>query len=223
MTMDSTDDLDKGTSMTAPVPQPSLPEEKPELKANPKVELPPISAVNSVNPPLPELKVELPAIEKISAIPDSKPEPKLEIPPEPVKIPSSELLALVVDDNEYNREIFNIALNSVGYEVVESESGEGGLESLAKRHFHLLILDLHMPGMDGRAVLRKLSEMDFSNRPKMYIIVITANAHMATDDIIDQVDYVMYKPINVGEFSEFVGRLKKMSLSDQRGQSTLTS
>jgi CheY-like chemotaxis protein len=121
------------------------------------------------------------------------------------------LAALIVDDNFFNRQIFNIALDSVGYQVTESDSGEKGLELIEKSRYHLLILDLQMPTMDGRTVLRKLRD---GNHAKMHIIVITANAHMATDDINDLADYVMFKPINVTEFSEFARRLKDLPLQD---------
>ncbi len=125
--------------------------------------------------------------------------------------PAVKHTALIIDDNFFNRQIFNIALNSVGYDVVESDSGERGLELINSQQFHLLILDLQMPQMDGRTVLRKLRE---TQHAAMHIIVITANAHMATDDINDLADYVMYKPINVTEFSEFARRLKDLPLRE---------
>jgi CheY-like chemotaxis protein len=113
--------------------------------------------------------------------------------------------ALIVDDNFFNRNIFHIALESVGYQVTESEDGLHGLEALSARNFHLLILDLQMPQLDGRAVLRKVREQP--QHSQMHIVVVTANAHMATDDIDSLADYIMYKPINVVEFSEFAQRL----------------
>jgi CheY-like chemotaxis protein len=113
--------------------------------------------------------------------------------------------ALIVDDNFFNRNIFHIALESVGYQVTESEDGLHGLEALAVKNFHLMILDLQMPHLDGRAVLRKVREQP--QHAHMHIVVVTANAHMATDDIHLLADYVMYKPINVVEFSEFAQRL----------------
>ncbi len=121
--------------------------------------------------------------------------------------------ALVVDDNFYNRQIFHIALESVGYTVSESEDGAKSTSILGGKTFDLLILDLQMPAMDGRSVLRIVRSNPLHK--DMRIIVVTANAHMATEDIDDMADYVMHKPIDVVEFSEFVRRLKRIPLAGE--------
>jgi CheY-like chemotaxis protein len=71
----------------------------------------------------------------------------------------------------------------------------------------VLVLDLHMPLIDGIGVLKELRNMPMHS--KMRVLVVTANAHMATGEVNDLSDYIMYKPINVMEFSEFAKRLKK--------------
>lgn len=119
--------------------------------------------------------------------------------------------ALIVDDNFYNRHIFHIALESVGYTVTEMEDGLQGTALLQEQTFHLLVLDLQMPAMDGRTVLKQVCRQPL--HVNMHIIVVTANAHMATDDIDLMADYVMFKPIDVVEFSEFARRLKRITVS----------
>jgi CheY-like chemotaxis protein len=114
--------------------------------------------------------------------------------------------ALVVDDNFYNRDIFKIALINAGFQVTETASGTEGLTILQKEVFDLLVLDLQMPDMDGREVLRSINEGQ-PGRKRMRTIVVTANAHMATDEVEDAADYIMYKPIDVMEFTRFVKRL----------------
>jgi CheY-like chemotaxis protein len=115
--------------------------------------------------------------------------------------------ALVMDDNFHNRYIFRIALENVGFNITEAENGAEGLRILAERTFHVLVLDLHMPLIDGIGVLKELRNMPMHS--KMRVLVVTANAHMATGEVNDLSDYIMYKPINVMEFSEFAKRLKK--------------
>ncbi len=118
--------------------------------------------------------------------------------------------ALIIDDNWFNRDIFRIALESAGYSVTELDNGSAGIALLEQQTFNLLILDLQMPLVDGRTVLVKVKEHPLHK--KMRVVVVTANAHMATSDVDEMADYVMYKPINVMEFSEFVRRLKNMSV-----------
>ncbi len=118
--------------------------------------------------------------------------------------------ALIIDDNWFNRDIFRIALESAGYAVTELDNGSEGIALLEQQTFNLLILDLQMPLVDGRTVLVKVKEHPLHK--KMRVVVVTANAHMATSDVDEMADYVMYKPINVMEFSEFVRRLKNISV-----------
>ena len=119
--------------------------------------------------------------------------------------------ALVVDDNFFNRHIFHIALESVGYTVSESEDGVHSVAVLNEKTFDLLVLDLQMPTLDGRAVLKLVRANPLHKN--MRVIVVTANAHMATEDIDEMADYIMHKPIDVVEFSEFVRRLKRVPVS----------
>jgi CheY-like chemotaxis protein len=114
--------------------------------------------------------------------------------------------ALVVDDNWYNRDIFRIALETAEYSVTEAEDGVQGISILEKQSFHLMVLDLQMPGLDGRAVLSKVRTMP--RHKGMRIVIVTANAHMATDEVDALADFVMYKPIDVMEFSRFLHRVR---------------
>jgi CheY-like chemotaxis protein len=114
--------------------------------------------------------------------------------------------ALVIDDNWYNRDIFRIALENAGYRVTAAESGQNGLDLLAQQLFDLLVLDLQMPGIDGREVLNIVRSQP--KHCKMRVIVVTANPHMATDKVDNLADHVMHKPIDVVSFSQFTKRLK---------------
>ncbi len=129
----------------------------------------------------------------------------------PTSQPTPPYTALIIDDNWFNRDIFRIALESAGYVVTETDNGSEGMRILGEQTFHLLILDLQMPNIDGRTVLRSVREQPLHK--KMNVVVVTANAHMATSDVDALADHVMYKPINVVEFSEFVRRLKSMTVT----------
>jgi len=114
-------------------------------------------------------------------------------------------LALVVDDNPYNRDLSALSLRYIGFEVVEAETGVQALEMLKKKKISLMVLDLAMPEMDGVTVLRKIRGLEAYIG--MHIVVMTANPHMITEDVSDQADLVIQKPIDVMEFSRFLRRL----------------
>ncbi len=116
--------------------------------------------------------------------------------------------ALIVDDEFYNRDVFRIALESVGYSVEEAENGRSGLQILEKTTFTLLVLDLHMPVMNGRELLQAIRKMPIHKF--MQVAVVTANSPMATDEINEIADFIMYKPIDVQAFAKFANRLKNI-------------
>lgn len=119
----------------------------------------------------------------------------------------TEHTALIIDDNWYNRDLFNMALQNAGYLVVEAEDGHIGLSMLEAQKFALLVLDLHMPDIDGFEVLRRVRHQPLYDA--MRVVVVTANAHLATEDVRDLADYVMFKPIDIMEFSRFTKRIQK--------------
>ena len=115
--------------------------------------------------------------------------------------------AFILDDNFHNRQIFRISLEAVDYEVSECEDSTEGLEILKQRTFDLLVLDLQMPKMNGQTVLNNVRQMEIHKN--MYVVIVTANSHMATEDVSLESDYLLYKPIDVMQFARFVERLKQ--------------
>ncbi len=116
--------------------------------------------------------------------------------------------ALIVDDNYFNRDLCILALHHVGYTIREASNGVEALQLLAKEQFDLLILDLAMPELNGVEVIRKLRAEPVHR--EMSIIVMTANPHMATNEVENTADFVMHKPIDVEEFAHLAGRLAQV-------------
>lgn len=113
--------------------------------------------------------------------------------------------ALIVDDNYFNRDLCSLALQFVGYHVTEATNGHEAVQILTQQSFDLLILDLAMPEVNGVGVIRQISKQ--SRHRDMSIVVMTANPHMATDEVSSNADFVMYKPIAVEEFAQLAQRL----------------
>jgi len=83
-------------------------------------------------------------------------------------------LVLVVDDTRIVREPISACLRSAGYETLEAADGAGALGLISTRKPDLMILDLHMTGMDGLTLLslaRKRPEM-----ADVPVIMLTAEA-----------------------------------------------
>lgn len=116
------------------------------------------------------------------------------------------LQALVLDDNWYNCDIFRIALQRAGYEVEIGHNGRDGLAMLRNKSYQMLVIDLHMPGVDGETVLKEIHDTPI--REGLYILVITAGATLDAQKVQGLCDRVMFKPVKISELTEFLADVK---------------
>ena len=81
---------------------------------------------------------------------------------------------LVADDKPTGRELVRTVLENSGYEVFEASDGIEALDSAHRIHPDLIILDLHMPGLDGFGVIKELRlDTQFATVP---VVALTASA-----------------------------------------------
>jgi len=83
---------------------------------------------------------------------------------------------LVVDDELIVRDSLKDWLTEDGFQVDAAESGPDALEKLTKQSYHLMLLDIKMPDMDGVEVLKRAKEM----RPDLAVVMMTAYATVET-------------------------------------------
>lgn len=77
-----------------------------------------------------------------------------EPPMQPVRVAPTRIL--IVDDHALNRETLKILLEALDVDPVLADSGEAALALLAAEPFDLVLMDVHMPGIDGREATRRL-------------------------------------------------------------------
>ena len=94
--------------------------------------------------------------------------------------PSSGRQVLVVDDDTNAREALRLLLEEEGYIVRTAVDGVAAFAKLAVAPADWLIADVHMPRMDGRALVDALRELP---GPQPRVIFISAAAHPDDDDI----------------------------------------
>jgi two-component system, sensor histidine kinase len=82
---------------------------------------------------------------------------------------------LAVDDHVLNRKALEVILEPFGVLPVTADSGEAALEILARQPFDVVLMDLYMPGMDGRDAVRRLRREAGPNQ-KTPVIAVTASA-----------------------------------------------
>ena len=62
---------------------------------------------------------------------------------------------LIVEDVEYNRDLL-VQLLEEDYELVTAADGAAGIEAAARERPDLILMDLSLPGVDGREATRRL-------------------------------------------------------------------
>ncbi len=109
---------------------------------------------------------------------------------------------LVVDDEPYIRGLLEDTLSEAGYEVDSAQNGEVALERFQDVRYHVVLLDLTMPGMGGIEVLERIREIDDA----VLFIVVTADCD--SDAVLESmrkrvVDYLT-KPFLIATLLESV-------------------
>jgi adenylate cyclase len=117
-------------------------------------------------------------------------------PTESRTIESEPGFILAVDDLRENRELVRRNLTRIGHFVITAASGEEALLALEQSDVDVVLLDLMMPGMDGREVLRRIKEHpEWRATP-----VIDISGSQDMDGIIECIeagaDDYLFKPFN---------------------------
>ncbi len=81
---------------------------------------------------------------------------------------------LVVDDEPLNRELLRNYFADTEHEVIEAENGEQAVAKCMKHHPDIVLMDIRMPGMDGREALAKLRENEETRH--IPLIAVTASS-----------------------------------------------
>jgi len=112
---------------------------------------------------------------------------------------------LVVEDSEPIRRILGLLLEGRGYEVMTVEAGREGLAAAQELHPCAITLDLSLPDLDGRAVLRELK----ADPRTSSIPVIVVSAYASTLSAAERAcaAEVLSKPFDVHELLSRVARV----------------
>ncbi len=87
------------------------------------------------------------------------------------------LKLLIVDDAEDNRILLQAYLKSYPYELVFAKDGLQAFEAFQEHQFHLVLMDIQMPVMDGLTATKKIRNWETENQHQPRpIVALTANA-----------------------------------------------
>src|SRR5437660_1277278 len=117
---------------------------------------------------------------------------------------------LVIDDEEWLREMVHLALQQKGFDVVEAENGARGIELARKELPDLILCDVNMEKMNGYGALSSLrNEPSTASIPFILMTVLADNAGMRHGMELGADDYLP-KPFTIeGLYAAVEARLKK--------------
>ena len=113
-------------------------------------------------------------------------------------------LILIVEDNEKNLKLVRDVLQVKGYSTLEAGTAEVGIQLAHERKPDLILMDIHLPGMNGIDALKDL-RADAATAA-IPVIAVTASVMQQDRRQITEAGFDAYvaKPINVNEFLDAV-------------------
>ncbi|WP_295450669.1 response regulator [uncultured Thiodictyon sp.] len=129
-------------------------------------------------------------------------------PPQPISLRGWR--ALVVDDQAAVREVLAAILTAWGMEVTALDNGAATLELLkaAEPPYHLVLLDCHMPGLDGIETARRIAALALP-QPPIRLLLVTAYDDLRLRAQAQDVGFatVLTKPVTPSDLHDALSRV----------------
>ena len=119
---------------------------------------------------------------------------------------------IVAEDSSVIQNLTKKILSQLNYQIVAVKNGQQVLDQLEKDSFHLILMDIHMPVMDGMECARSIRKSDNENKD-IPIIAITGNANNYTNEEFEAagINGFVPKPLN---YDSLVEKVKKFTDDD---------
>lgn len=117
---------------------------------------------------------------------------------------ASQPCILVIEDNPLNMKLACDLLAVHGFRVLQARDGATGLELANAHHPTLVLLDIHLPDMDGYQIFRTLREN--AQTKGLKVVALTASAMREEEQAIRAYGFTDYiaKPIDTKRFVQQV-------------------
>lgn len=132
----------------------------------------------------------------------------------PINDPSNidGIKVLVVDDNKINRKLACTLAAKHGAIISESENGQQAISKAQDDQYDLILMDIHMPIMNGEDASKKIREI-YSGKKQPTIIALTANAMPGEKERLMNnglMDGCLIKPITEEQLCDIINGCAKL-------------
>jgi signal transduction histidine kinase/ligand-binding sensor domain-containing protein/ActR/RegA family two-component response regulator/HPt (histidine-containing phosphotransfer) domain-containing protein len=130
-------------------------------------------------------------------------------PPDPGASPIRPLHILLAEDNPVNQRLNVLVLERQGHAVTVAGDGKEALAALARQRFDLVLMDVHMPEMDGLEATRAIRREEQQTGRHVPVIALTASAMKGDRErcLEAGMDSYLSKPIKAQELRQAVAAL----------------
>nr|WP_249160468.1 hybrid sensor histidine kinase/response regulator [Bradyrhizobium manausense] len=130
--------------------------------------------------------------------------------------PSRQRRVLLVDDDPVNCEVGEAILVRLGHRAAIARDGAAAVALAARQPFDVVLMDLHMPDMDGVEAATRIRKLPLQPMPR--IIVVTADVSRNTRERLAAADItkIVGKPILMNALREAIEDEPEQGATDQR-------
>ena len=124
----------------------------------------------------------------------------------PITVAGPALKVLVVEDVALNREVVQGLLQRDGHQVWLAEEAEQALAQCAAQRFDLILLDVHLPGMTGVELCKRIRSVDGPNRTaRIFALTASVQPALVRGYLDAGMDGVLAKPLNLDSLRKVMG------------------
>ncbi|MBF0455858.1 MAG: response regulator [Magnetococcales bacterium] len=117
---------------------------------------------------------------------------------------------LLVEDSDINAEVAIEMLQKLGYSADWVDNGEAALKRLAVQSYHLVLMDCHMPGLDGFETTQKIREQEQLEGEGRHIPIVALTAKAMEEDRLQclavGMDDYLAKPIRARRLQDMIDK-----------------
>jgi serine phosphatase RsbU (regulator of sigma subunit) len=130
------------------------------------------------------------------------------------------LSILVVDDERVNKQLAIAIIEDCGHNVTETSDGAQAVQLVMANDFHLVLMDVDMPRMDGLQATRLIREYEKDHGKHTPIVALTASIDRETC-LAAGMDEYLVKPINAIQLSKTIERLGVAQVDARPGEADI--
>lgn len=117
---------------------------------------------------------------------------------------------LLAEDNRINQRIASLTFNMMGISIDIASNGQEALEMYRQNKYDLIMMDLHMPVMDGMEASRQIRsfEKETNSSHRVFMIALSASSMSEIKDecLASGMDDFMEKPFKESELRNILAR-----------------